>query len=244
MNTNIEKFKFNQDLIYKKINSCKQTYFRDRPFDKAYVENLFNTLNTEDKSTYSEIISDKYFNQYLNNVLSKLVLNNELLRIKKGLYSFSSKLIDFKMSLEKKLSKLLIKDIISENKLLNSEAVILEKNIFVPEYLVKKNLDDNEKEIFFKKFNQYKIIKTPSNVKYIELYSLAKFYNSKNNNKKEYIKDSCSFLLNNLNEFKDKNTFLLDDLLKHSKKNKRDFNFTHVSDFVKNLKKEIKLSGK
>ena len=243
-NKTIENFKIKEDLIYKTIIS-NTIFFQDLPFGKKNILNLFETLSFNDEKISSELLKDNYLNQHLNNVLSRLALNNELLRIQKGLYSFSSNLIDFKISLENDFYNLLIKDIVAEKKLLNSEAIILEKNIFVPEYLVNEKLHLQEKEIFFKKFRQYKIIqcqiKDSENVK---LYSLAKFYNSKSSNKKDYIKNSYSLLESGLEKFQDKKNNVFNRLLKDSKKNQKDFNFENVSNFIKELKKEIEINAK
>jgi hypothetical protein len=243
MNNIKEQFIYKEDVIYKIILDRK-LFFRDLPFNKENILNLFNTLSLDNHNLSSNIMDDEYFGQHLNNVLSKLVANNELLRIQKGLYSFSTKLIDFKISLEEEYSNLLIKDVIAENKLLHSEAVILEKNIFIPEYLINKYLHVQEREIFFKKFRQYKMIKTPFKEDgHVELYSLAKFYNRKKHNKTEYIKHSYVLLQSYLHKIANHPTNPFDDLLKYSKKNKQDFNFGHVSDFIKNLKKEMVKHG-
>ena len=243
MTTNIEVYKQKEQLVYDIIISHKKI-FHDLPFNKENVLNLFEALSVNDKKISLEITTDKYFNQHLNNALSKLVLNHELLRIQKGLYSFSYKIIDFKISLEQELSHLLIKDIITENKLLNTEAVILPTNIFVPEYLINEALTLEEKEIFFKKFRQYKIIKIPHQENdFVDLYSLAKFYNIKKSNKKEYIKNSYALLKTYLNNLQEQKNVVFENLLKYSKKNKKDFNFVSVSDFVKKLNKEMQLNA-
>lgn len=240
METFSNKEKFINEIIINHKNNFKTSIF-----GKEDVLQLLETLSVKDKYILNNIINDKCLGQYINNVLSKMYLNNGIFRIQRGMYSFSSNLIDFKISLEKELSNSLIKDLVNKKELEGSEAVILEKNIFIPELLVKDKLSKEEIEIFFKKFKQYKLIKTSSKtntVDSIELISLAKFYNKKNSSK-NYINISYSLLESYFNNVKDKMDEVFTNLLKYTRKNKN-FNHSSVNEFVSKLKKEIKINAR
>ncbi|MDK2819445.1 MAG: hypothetical protein KFW07_01270, partial [Mycoplasmataceae bacterium] len=146
---------------------------------------------------------------------------------------------------EKELSNRLIKDLVANKELKSSEAVILEKNIFVPNLLIKDKLSKEEQEIFFKKFKQYKLIKMSSKtnaIDNIELISLTKFYNKKNSSK-NYINISYSLLESYFNNIKDEIDEVFNNLLKYTRSNKN-FNYSSVNDFVLKLKKEIQINAR
>ncbi|MDK2819994.1 MAG: hypothetical protein KFW07_04100 [Mycoplasmataceae bacterium] len=243
MKNNMMKTLSNKENFINKIIIAHKNNLKNSIFGKKDVLQLLETLSVKDEYILNNIINDKCLGQYINNVLSKMYLNNDVFRIQRGIYSFSSNLIDFKISLEKELSNRLIKNLVVNKELENSEAVILEKNIFVPELLTKEKLSKEEREIFFRKFKQYKLIKMSSEkneVDSIELISLAKFYNKKNSSK-DYLNISYSLLESYFNNVKDKLDEVFANLLKYTRNNEH-FNYSSVNDFVLKLKKEIQIN--
>ena len=245
MKNNVMETFNNKENFINEIIFNHKTNFKSSIFGKKDVLQLLKTLSVKDEYILNNIINDKCLGQYINNVLSKMYLNNDVFRIQRGIYSFSSNLIDFKISLEKELSNSLIKDLVGKKELESSEAVILEKNIFIPDLLVKDKLSKEEREIFLKKFKQYKLIKTSSKtnvIDSIELISLTKFYNKKNSSK-NYINISYSLLESYFNNAKDKMDEVFANLLKYTRNNKN-FNHSSVNDFVSKLKKEIQINAR
>ncbi|MGL4343347.1 MAG: hypothetical protein ACRCRZ_02180 [Metamycoplasmataceae bacterium] len=232
---NKEIYEKYQNIIYDIIIK-NRVYLSKSSFDNKNIEQLIKLLATNGQNDLSELLNDKYLKQNINNVLSKMYLENKLFRIQKGTYSFSSNIIDFKMKLDESLDKFLIKDRVFEKMTINSEASFLDHEVYIPKKIVDDNFigDEKDKKIFLKKFKQYKIINLPENYyNFIHLISLLKFYRKNNINALEYIKTSKLILKNenfNSEEF-------LNYILKLN--TKEDFlKYNNVKKFMKALSKE------
>lgn len=151
----------------KYINSEFQDYLKDYLLQHKSNHNFkyFNTtkiygiaLTLASQNAAFQSLDEKLIYYMVNNVLSQLYKEEEIFRLKKGVYTFSNDLVDKKIALDEQGESFqMIYDIARDHLKETANAVPVDRKIFIKQSLI-DDLSEQEKKYFLNLFKQYHMI--------------------------------------------------------------------------------------
>lgn len=151
MPTNFELYKDYQIQLSSFFNNLKNNskqvkYTFDDLFLLAFVE-------LKNKNIGKDIIK-----QITRNTLSQMYKDNMIMRLKRGLYSFSFEIIDLKIKIDKQeYESLVVRDLYFDYLKEKTNAVPVDNNVYL-DLEIFKDINNEVKKLFLELFSQYKIL--------------------------------------------------------------------------------------